>query len=672
MTLVLEPDLISREVLTARKKQTEYLKSWKRIVERAAGPHHSGKGGATGAKERETINYGYRWMTYVVPQLVFHSPRVALSSPSAQDLDGELARLEVATNRWILDNHFGDFLARYPALDMQFGPGYVYASSDPVPGARPIEGIGTDTAPGDPTKGASEPRIPWSPKVYRVAPLDYFEDGLAETQDEIRFRGHVYWRDINDIEKEGAEGGWDTEAIAWLKQKYASGGEQDPEGGIDVAQRARVSLADIWVIGEDLDDEHTAEQGFNGIILTVLISKYDSETMPSSLRGKWIRKPRAWYGPPEGPYEIFGASWIPSSPKPVAPLMATEQEARELNIDHAVKRRMMRDYKRMVLLTQYADDQDLQVLRDGKHEHFYKLRGVRQAGDVITSEVGGLTPLANEHVEQSRRDYEATLGLSEMHAGAVSGVGTATEQTIANSAGQVRFDGIQDAFLRGVKGLMRKIVWFMHEDTRTHQRLGPEDLAAIVDSVGPQMAAKMGITPVVTTNQDGQKTVAYGVMDYLGGRRGKGLPIEAISVEIEPYSMSRQSEAKRAALASTMIETAGMLVPLAAAYPGFPWQKFTQRVGELLQLPRLGDYFADPSTFGAPMQQQPFNGGKGAPPPPAELLPLQAGQPGAGGTRAVPSGGGRMRTARTPGQQTGSAIAGRVTGATRTRARLGA
>jgi hypothetical protein len=302
-----------------------------------------------------------------------------------------------------------------------------------------------------------------------------------------------------------------------------------------------------------------------------------------------------------------------------------------------VATKMMRKYKRLILLAGAARPRDVKVIIDGQHDHVYKVSGITK-DEVIPAEIGGLTDQVMAHIAFSKDSLESTLGLAEMHSGSVEGVGTATEQALADSASKTRFAGIKLAFEDGVCQVLKRVAWWLWEDNRVAFPLGEE------------AAKQLGMKPTLTMTPDRRLKIVQPEPVFYGGRRGSKAPFETLSIYIEPYSMERVSEQMQQRRMMEALSLITSTLPLVASFPDFPWQGFMQKMGDVMNLPELGQFFSDPAKIaeGAAAMAQAMGGGPkatsgGGP----ELVPGP--KPGKGATK---TGGSKPKL---PGNATGGA-----------------
>lgn len=593
------PVLMQQEFQVAKENTEAYLAAFEDQKRRRAGSHFRGSNEDSGEPFRANIYH--RWLSYVKPQVAWNNPRAKVGTVQMRDQSTDAKMVELALNQLIVSNKLGRFLAKGPIDDMQYNYGAVYVSPEPVPQARPIEGVGHDYSPGDPRFRYEEASVPWYPKCYRVPQVRFVEDPYAMWGDEVRWRGHIFARDRKSVIEEGKRNGsWDLDQIG-------DRGDAD----LDLLGRKRTDSkrdeivgVTFWVPEYELEADNEwgvpaspgREYGFNGTIFTMMVDQavaYDEKKIDEP--GKWLRPPRPFYGPPWGPHILFGVYDVPDDPRPLGPLTAVEEEIRQLNKDVGVHTNMMRRYKRLLLLRN-ARAQDIQFIKSGRHDHVYRVNVGRD--DIMAAEIGGGTPQGQAHVEFSQRNLEDGLGLAELHSGNVPGKGTATENLLANSAGQVRFSGVQQAVDWGTQDLLTTLAWYLYEDNRVAVPLPPEAARAL-----REMGLDMPDRPMtndsgeIVLGRDGEPMMVPPQPMYLGGRRGRKTSFNSLFVTIEPFSMSKNTEEMQQRRVMEAFNIVLQAVPIVAQYPDLPWAELMEKIGNAFNMPLLGDFFSSPEKF---------------------------------------------------------------------------
>lgn len=649
MTLSLSHGALLRNVTHSRdrtKKMNKVVQD--QLFMRLGGFYGENSGGTLIEQEaapRE--NYYHRWCSYVVPQMTSGTPVTDIETTRAEEQAADALYLELVCNRWTEDVKLGNFMASGPAVDMQHGYGAMYVVPEMMVGEKPIIGVGSDEPPtledgsDNPNFWALEPEVPWQPKPKRLPQGRYFCDMVAMTADEVRFEGHTYSIDRNDIR---AEDGWDLEITNHLThddlEEFEMLGRVENRAGPDV-KRNELVFHEVWVkhakpTPEELEEwgveaSPGPEQGFNGWTFTLSAkdeaaleefrTRYagDDEALEEMVEPRrWPRKPRPFYGPEWGPYQIYGAHEATNSPLPIGPLLANEGEIKAANVDSNIVLQMMRNYKRLILLNARTDKDDVQVVKDGEHDGIYRVRGLDRDG-VISAEIGGMTDQVMAHLEHSKDLVEETLGLDRLHSGSsASSANTATRDAIADSAASIRFTGVELGYLRGLTKTLRTVAWYFHEDNR------------MVRDLGTGAAKQLGME-----GYDEQTDSEWTPQPrYFGGRRGSERSFRSLHVNVQAHSIRRVTERMKQEKASLAMNVVLQVVPLSAQFPDFPWGEFMEWMGDQMDLPALGKLFrqatVDTMTDTA-MQMGTLgaqSGGQGVPMPSPGRLGLAGNQSG--------------------------------------------
>ncbi len=634
------PSALYSEFEAAYAKTKKALCAYREQLAKRAGPHAGTP--ESSDQHAPAKNYYHKWQTWVVPQLVWSDPAAQVNALIG-DAGGDEFELELALNRWVTDTRQRELLARGPATDMQYNFGVLYVSSEPIPGARPIEGVGSDWGPGDPAAGAPEPRVPWRPKGYRIPQERYFEDALATQRDDVRLQGHVWVRDRSDIEKEGKAGGWNLDVLA----SYASEQQLEYLGRPEVPEISRDEIVgiEIYVPEYQIPKDNPwgvpaspgPAKGYNGTIFTLLVNRgfgadiqrgdVDVKALSKKGADQFARVPRPYRGSERGPYVIFGQCFVGSSSLPFGVLTACEKQIRELDEDVRIRQSMQRNFKRIGILAT-GTQKDVELIRQGQHDCLYKIAGITK-DDVIQLEIGGASDQAVAHEQLSQNDLESVLGFTEQSSGEVTGRGTATEQSIANTGAENRFATLRLAFEDGVRDYLWRVAYALYEDNRMAQQLNQRDIA--------ELARRGLIEPGET--EDGPQLPKKAM--FMGGERAgkERVPFHALSLDVRP-GMGRQSQQERTQNALMQLEVTERLANDAAMNPRFPWNRLARILAGPLQFPELAEMFDNPDEIaaGAAEVQMLLQGGgaQGAPQGGSKIQPKAAAFGGGSGGGAKP------------------------------------
>jgi hypothetical protein len=118
------------------------------------------------------------------------------------------------------------------------------------------------------------------------------------------------------------------------------------------------------------------------------------------------------------------------------------------------------------------------------------------------------------YMQAERQRLERVSGITDVHRGNVSGAGTATEISIADSASNIRTEFVRRQFYRGVTDILARVAWYMREDQRSRYPV-TEEVARMLG----QSAGQVWYRPPADD-----------------------VPFEAYEFEIEAFSMERANE----------------------------------------------------------------------------------------------------------------------------------
>ena len=357
------------------------------------------------------------------------------------------------------------------------------------------------------------------------------------------------------------------------------------------------------------------EPGYNGTIYTVAVRSGENGV---TKHPRMIRDPYPAYCPPWGPYVVSGYMKVPDCPYPLSPLVATAEQAEEVNAHTSAAAQDAKRYKRIAVFD-ITNQQDGQQIKRARHGEAI---GVNDPNSTKEIEIGGVSEVQYKYNEYARERLGRVSGLSGTMRGEPEGDTTATAESIANSAGQTRIDGIKKAHRRGVERIMRTAVWYMHHGEDVYYRLGSE----------------------------GEK---HGLREFAGGIL-PGMEVFNffdLTLNIEPYSMEHTDQA---VLQRRITEAWDRLISSSEAMvqtPFVEWQKPLRAFFETLNI-EDADQWVD---FDMLEQMQMAMTGMGAAQPGAgqqgAQSPQQAPQPGA----FNPNGMAAMQMAQEQGGLQGAA-----------------
>lgn len=547
-----------REIEAAEKLRNAKLDKWAPLVEQLTAVSASDQAGQSTYPD----NHVFEYLSYIVPSVVMENPHVTVRSnrQPAQSVVRELERLleqavatglldegqadaqyqratrneqvalamEHGVNRWIKEADYHTLLDRV-CTDMLIGFGVLVSSLEPR---------------------LDDPKKRW-PKSKRISPKRFLMDSTALHETEARWKGHWSVTDKDELLKRARENKgekWLVEAILALSpdQDTKSGPSSDLE-------RNEVMTYELWVPDYTESGWPSPADGFHGGLFTLGGVRSTSGETPH----EFIRQPRPFYGPPWGPYALFGAYIEPDSPYPVSPLVASYAQISELNAHVRSMSISAAKYKRLVIVS----DQELQRKLTEDPDNFVILTDDENFSKdkVVSIEQGGITSQQLEHYGLFRERLDRVSGLSDPQRGVTTPGVTATADAIAEASNTLRVAYIKKKFAAGVRQDLRGKAWYLYHEERVEFALGAEASEAL-GMIEPIFHG--GATPDTS--------------------------FADLELEIEAYSMERVNEHL---LQIRTLEAANFIVSISQLLhvPGIKWRKLVRQVGDSLNMPNLVD-----------------------------------------------------------------------------------
>ena len=541
-----DPAKLMEEVQAAAKFRDQHLKSLDEQVQRYRGPAWRKDGYNVGSDYAPENTY-YEYVSLMIPKLIFDNPRVQVQSRKPGPANDVAVAMRYGLNRWVRDRVLRKRLVEL-ATDMLFTFGVAVVKESFADEAGRAVSL--------PTKETQDPSKPLWPVVERVCQKQFIIDPGCERPSDAIYMGHEFRRTRKDLLKMAKETeGWDVEAVreAAAAEPYRKKGQS-----AQYPDRDEIVVYEIWVADMELPESPGAKMGFHGTILTLAACESAQGAQPI---GKYLRKPRPYYGPRTGPYSIFGVYKVPDSPIPLSPLTAVESQINDLNQHVRAASNSMMKHKRIVGVN---DPRTAQLVKDTGHDYVAVVPFEDGRAMVQEFELGGQTEQQANWIATCRERADRALGMDEALRGAVSGAGTATEHTIASEAANTRIAYIKQAFSDSVTALLEKVAFYMYHDDR------------IVFPLGSEVGRQLGMPP---------DAVPY----FEGGGHDleEGYTFEDLELEIEPYSMERASEGMAQKRAMEMHGMIMNTLPAMQQYPDYPWLDHFQKIGNAMNTPDL-------------------------------------------------------------------------------------
>jgi len=555
------PSKLYEEIAEAEKYRDDKLISFDQQVRRYFGPAYSARGAIDDFPE----NHYYEYISLLLPRIAFDTPRVRIVSQRVGMHEMIAEALAAGVNRQFREQHVRRTQMEV-ATDMLFNWGIMLVSQEPVPGRRPTERW-IDREEG----GSWETIEPFGPRAYRISQRNYVQDPQALTQDAVRFRGHKYLRDKEDLLKEAQDDKyrdkddqqhWNVKLIESMGSNTSKPSQSNVISGDFprefVFDRDQIEVWEIWVPEHaNKEKDHGPAEGYHGVKYTLAVDAADGG---EDRKTGWLKPPQPYYGPRWGPYTMFGVYPVPDMPMPLSPLVAVDRQIRELNKHAKAASKAMAEYKRLVFVD--SGDPDLaDQVRDGGDALVIPVDGLAASSGqkVVTAEIGGITEHHLTHLNVLRGRLDRNSGLTEAMRGNVTGLGTATEQSIADQAADARVAFVQQQFADAMAQVATTYAWYDYHDDR------------VVIPLGPDMAV------------EGQE------LQFQGGtyEDGTGATFDDLELEIEPFSMERTTQATQQRRMQEMMQIVTEIAPAIPTMPWVKWDMILRTLGQTMNVPNL-------------------------------------------------------------------------------------
>jgi hypothetical protein len=547
------PNNLIEEIKAAERLRDGRLRKFKDQREHYHGPAYTGVG-----DEYYPENHYFEYISLVVPKVIFDNPRVRVTTRRTGTQHEVAEALRHGLNRWCKDVDLRKVLTK-SAVDMMFNWSVLLVREIPDPGYRPGE-----------TSSEGVPTDYMRPSVYRIDQRHFFIDPLAIVLEDARYYGHKIARDKEDLLADARRNpdDWDVSQIDDMgeddraEEYYRKPVQQAPP-------RNEVQYYEVWIPEHQLDDEHTPDKGFHGTIFTIANTS-TGERGDGAM--KYLRKPRAYYGPKWGPYCIAGVYSVPGEQYPLSPLTVVEGQIEDLNLHVLAAQRAENAYKRCVLYNQ-KDTKTARQIQANPDLYFVGVPDVDKS-TVVPIEVGGSSPTQHAYIQMKRDRLDRVSGLFDAQRGNVEGQGTATEVAVANEASTARMAFLKQQFTDFTQKVLSTVAWYMYHDDR------------VVFPLGTDTADEMGMEP--TQGPDGK---LYPPEPWFYGGSfdvDSGATFQALELEIEPYSMERTSEGVVMQRTMQAFELIMQSAPVMPQVDWVDWDELIEKMGEAMNMPDLG------------------------------------------------------------------------------------
>lgn len=549
-----EPVKLYQLIESGERLRDKHLESVKDQIRRYHGPWFYGQGPALD-EEYDPANLAYQYVSLVLPILAWDNPRFEVSTKRGPRIEPVALALKYALDRWAVDTDVQETMEA-AAVDYLFAYAVYLTEMEPSPDQ-------------DPT--GADPRK--RPVVNRLDPRRYGMDPYADNPRDARIKWHAWARDKDDLLREAEENpdaGWNVETIKRVAVDAGLEKLQRDEHVEQVSGRDEIVGYQVWIPEWELPEvaklKPKERRKFHGTLVDLVVAGSTDGTTPKGVP-QFIRDPRPFFGPKWGPYSVVGAYKVPGKLYPLGPLTAVEGQNRELN-QHKISFLKAARARKKIGLASDKDPMLAETINDTP-EGQVALGSIDNLDRNFREiELGGPTEEQRLTILGLQGDVDAALGMSDAKRGEVSGIGTATENAIADAAGNQRLSWKKKRFRKGTNDAMRTAAWYLWES---------EDVEVVL---GPEASEELGVPEGVTFRG--------GDPEGEGALKAK-VPFEDLEIEIEIMSTERLDEGVAQARAVQVFTMMAQTVPAIVAAPMAGWKEAFDLVGEALNMPDLGE-----------------------------------------------------------------------------------
>jgi hypothetical protein len=517
---------------------------------------YAGPGYRTHSKNVEVDfeNHSYEWISLFLPLLVSGNPKVRSRSPRR----GPAQWLSKAT-QYAVNRNFA--LTNVKGTLEKMGVDYAFKWCVAITSPQPVYST------------VNRDAIPYRPITKRLSPTRYLWDIVADEWTDCRFQGHLLYRDKEDLLNLAEERPWEEwneELIQALPEdsQKRHGRKKDL-----VINRGEVEIYEILVHEHTLDEavdskgkkfKPRPEDGYHGTIFTIARAQVES---PTSKKMDYVRAPRPFWGPREGPYTFGGYLTVPDEVAPLSPITATEAQAEELNNMRLSISANMESKKTGIAINSMAGEDYGEKIKEFQDLSVFPLDGVEDIGKMIAQvKLGGVDNTDLTQYQLLRDSLDRAAGMTEAQRGQATGEATATEASIAQQSSGQRMGYMTERFIQGVvKPIAEKEAFYLAFHPQSSILLGEEARGIFTDP------------------ETGEPIEA---VEFVGSKTNADM-FEEMDLQIEPVSMRYTSEALEAERQAKVDALVTQIAPLIPQLPWVDWNAYLTRLGEQIADPTL-------------------------------------------------------------------------------------
>jgi len=538
----------------------DHVWSMDQMIAASHGPHYTRRVTAT----YMPWNHYHSYTSLMVGRLMYDNPRVRVQTRRPGTQKDTAEAIQHGLNRWVRDSKLRQF-GQKMANDFCFSWGVAMVTRQPSKwGQISAERVfwGPD---GKPVKGAK--KAMW-PACYRIPQNMFFVDSQALTFEEANYMGHSWYAEMEDIEKDAKnkDSGWKPEVIEALKTggkaSHGKAEEADPtrrQTASTQTSRTQVEFVTVWAANYQCDEKKGSNQGYNGSLLT--FAKIPGEHSQSGVSWELAKEPESYYGPPRGPYVIFGAYYLPNRMWPLSPLVAVEAQIRAVNRQARAVERSNERHKRVILYNQ-RDTKTAALLKRAQHDFFVGIPGFEKQ-KFAEAELGGATEAQYKGTMWALETLQRVSAMDDAQQGKVTGQGTATEHSIAAESTTTRLAFLRQQFSDSMSTLLEIVSWYLYHDS------------SVVFPLGPEAAEQLAMEEPW----------------FHGGSHdmGSDATYHDLELEIEAFSMQRMGQTEYGQAVEAGVNYLLSSLPMRAQFPYADWDKIDQLMAARFGVPDLDD-----------------------------------------------------------------------------------
>lgn len=537
--LNLEPANLAEEIVRAEEFRRKHTARTRDIIRRFAGNWYRLDNNVDPTPDNLVASY----VAFMLPELAYSDPATMIQSTRPAEYKQVAEFLEMALDGWMRRARFGE-ANQMVVQDALMGYGCYKVGLEPVD--NDYRGLGI----------SGGPLIPF---VSRVPYDQFIMDSRCEHWRDARFLGHVYYRDLTDLESQPDR--WDPEAVEQLSSStdddignMNAGDAERPFGQSATPDRQRVAMADLWIKEAQI---------------LITLGRAGKQTLPVVLRNV------PYHGPETGPYQVVGMYSVQGDPYPIGPLQFAMEQFEELQAHVGSASNAAKSFKKFVLVD--ANSKDLaEGLANADNNWVVPVRGLN-ASQFAEISVGGPNPDVLKYIEYTRDRWDRTIGQGDAQRGQASGK-TATESQIVQSNSDGRTAYMKAKVTGATAGVLDKVCWYLIHN--------------------PNVVYEVSRTDPIT----GQ--VLEGL--FLGGiQKGQdGIDWSNFSVEIVADSMARVDDQVIQARALQLVQIGPQLLQMKLTMPALNVDWITDLLGEAMNYKQLSKILFNQAALQQMMVQQ--------------------------------------------------------------------